>query len=281
MSTPSIIEAAGQAAAAALAQRVEADVGQLRKALRQLSDLSGMSRRAVEQCLLGTRCGVDVTRLLAGRFDLKVKHVLAICRVIELEPLELLELALRPRPGQRSPLFRNLQGLFAAARPEPNPPTPGPPDAATLMQRVQALQDQLEELKQQAARVASPAAGAGAGVPDSHQRALPAPAGGFFSRARECGPKAPPTAGREPTAVPSRPPCAPPLKPGGQHGSQAAGRLSQTRPTRATCPHSRGIAAACRTAAGLGRPSMTFTSPSTCLPSNPSACPRRPLPRHG
>jgi hypothetical protein len=54
MTMPSIIEAAGQAAAAALAQRVEADVGQLRKALRQLSDLSGMSRRAVEQCAAST-----------------------------------------------------------------------------------------------------------------------------------------------------------------------------------------------------------------------------------
>jgi len=38
--------------------------------------------------------------------------LLAICRVIDLDPLRFVQIALKPRPGQRSPLLRRLEALL-------------------------------------------------------------------------------------------------------------------------------------------------------------------------
>lgn len=51
-----------------------------------------------------------------------MKHVLALCRVIDLEPVEFLQIALKPRSGQRSPLLRRLQALLPQAGAEVCPP---------------------------------------------------------------------------------------------------------------------------------------------------------------
>jgi phage-related protein len=47
-----------------------------------------------------------------------LKHILALCRVIDLEPLEFAQIALKPRPGQRGPLLRRLEALLPNARAE-------------------------------------------------------------------------------------------------------------------------------------------------------------------
>jgi hypothetical protein len=111
---------------APLAQRVKVEVERMRVALDHLIEFSGMSRREVERRLLSNDCGTDLGRLLSGRLDLKVKHVLAICRVIELEPLELVQIALKPSPAKRSPLVRKIETLLPYSRFETDlPSAPG------------------------------------------------------------------------------------------------------------------------------------------------------------
>jgi hypothetical protein len=144
-----------------LSQQVAGEVGRMREALAHLIEFSGMSRREVEQRLCQRGCGTDLGRLLKGRLDLKMKHVLALCRVLELEPLEFVQIALRPRPGQRSPLLRRLEALLPYARPEAAPPAPRleTPDVADLLHRARDLAEQLSQLMQEAARLATPEGG--------------------------------------------------------------------------------------------------------------------------
>jgi hypothetical protein len=129
-----------------LGQRVESEVGRMRETLSHLIEFSGMSRREVEQRLGQRGCGTDLGRLLSGRLDLKMKHVLALCRVIDLEPVEFLQIALRPRPGQRSPLLRRLQALLPQAGADACPPSPpaAAPDLADLARRVHELAERLD-----------------------------------------------------------------------------------------------------------------------------------------
>jgi hypothetical protein len=87
-------EGAGPPADAPLAQRIEGELGQMRQALANLIEFSGLSGRQVERRLLESDCGTDLGRLLGGRLDLKMKHVLALCRVLELEPVEFVQIAL-------------------------------------------------------------------------------------------------------------------------------------------------------------------------------------------
>jgi hypothetical protein len=129
-----------------LGQRVESEVGRMRETLSHLIEFSGMSRREVEQRLGQRGCGTDLGRLLSGRLDLKMKHVLALCRVIDLEPVEFLQIALKPRPGQRSPLLRRLQALLPQAGADACPPSPpaAAPDLADLARRVHELAERLD-----------------------------------------------------------------------------------------------------------------------------------------
>jgi hypothetical protein len=154
-------EDAGPPADAPLAQRIEGELGRMRQALAHLIEFSGISRREVERRLCQRHCGTDLGRLLSGRLDLKMKHVLALCRVIELEPVEFIQIALKPRPSQRSPLLRRLEALLPYARAEAGPPAPAPkvPDVAGLLHRAQDLAERLHELMREAARLATPEGG--------------------------------------------------------------------------------------------------------------------------
>jgi hypothetical protein len=158
MTLRSDTEDAGPPAAAALSQQVAGEVDRMRQALLHLIEFSTMSQREVEQRLRQRGCGTDLGRLLSGRLDLKMKHVLSICRVIELEPLELVQIALKPPPGQRSPLLRRLEALLPYARPEAGPlaPPPQAPDIAALLLHVQDLVARLNDLLGEAARPATP-----------------------------------------------------------------------------------------------------------------------------
>jgi len=74
-----------------------------RESLILLIEFSGMSRREVERRLCERGCGTDIGRLRSGRLDLKMQHVLAICRVIDLDPLEFVQIVLKTWPAQSTP----------------------------------------------------------------------------------------------------------------------------------------------------------------------------------
>jgi hypothetical protein len=134
----------------ALAQRVEGEVDQIRRTLSNLIDFSSLSRREVGLRLLESDCGSDIGRLLSGRLELKMKHVLAICRVIDLEPAELLQIALKPRAGVRSPLVRRIEALQPFAKADPGSPEPS---ATDLKRRLQELAEGLNEVAREVARL--------------------------------------------------------------------------------------------------------------------------------
>lgn len=152
---------AGQLAdAAPLAQQVGTEVERMREALDQLIEFSGMSRRVVERRLLMNDCGTDLNRLLSGKLDLKMRHVLAICRVIELEPLEFVQISLKPCPTQRSPLLQRLEALLPHARGEAGAPLTTVTELAALLRQAEDLRRQLNEvLEREAGDAVSAAAG--------------------------------------------------------------------------------------------------------------------------
>jgi hypothetical protein len=152
-------EGAGPSVDAALAQRIEGELGLMRQVLSNLIEFSGMSRREVERRLLESDCGTDLGRLLSGRLDLKMKHLLALCRVIDLEPLEFVQIALKLRPDQRSPLLRRLEALLPYARAEAGAAAPPrtTPEIAALLRRAQDLAEELQEFMGQTARIPTPA----------------------------------------------------------------------------------------------------------------------------
>ena len=66
----------------------KAEIVRIRETLSHFVELSGSSRKEVEKRLLDEGCGTDLGRLLSGRLDLKLRHILDICRVIGLYPQE-------------------------------------------------------------------------------------------------------------------------------------------------------------------------------------------------
>jgi hypothetical protein len=157
MVTPPRIDpaAAGPAADAPLAQRIAGELGRMRQALANLIEFSGLSRREVERRLLDNDCGTNLGRLLSGRQDLKMKHLLALCRVIDLEPVEFVQIALKTRPGQRSPMRRRIESLLPYAREDGATLASAPkaPDAAGLLHRIQDLAERLDELMREVGRL--------------------------------------------------------------------------------------------------------------------------------
>jgi hypothetical protein len=92
--------------------RSDREVQRAREILSDLIDLSGMSRREVERRLLEEDSGTDVNRLLAGKLDLKLRHILEICRLVGIYPLVFFNILLnQPEP---SPLLRKLRVLSDA-----------------------------------------------------------------------------------------------------------------------------------------------------------------------
>lgn len=125
----------------------EAEVIRARGTLSHLIELSGLSRREVERRLLEQGCGTDLGRLLSGRLDLKLRHIVDICRVIGIFPLEFFQIVLKDSE-QRSPLLQRLEALIpgrigrAARAPEGRLPAPNFED---LVGRFSVLLRQLEK----------------------------------------------------------------------------------------------------------------------------------------
>jgi hypothetical protein len=86
-------------------------VDRARELLRDLIELSGISRREVERRLLEQDCGTDLGRLLSGRLDLKLRHVLDIVRVLELDPGEFFGMVFK-KSAARSPFLRRLESII-------------------------------------------------------------------------------------------------------------------------------------------------------------------------
>jgi hypothetical protein len=97
------------------AKATRAAVERARVTLRNLIELSGLSRREVEKRLLDCGGGTDLGRLLSGRLDLKLRHILDILRVIEIYPLEFFTMVCE-RPRERSPLLGRLEALVMPTR---------------------------------------------------------------------------------------------------------------------------------------------------------------------
>jgi hypothetical protein len=125
----------------------EAEVARARETLGHLIELSGMTRREVERRLLEQGCGTDLGRLLSGRLDLKFRHIVDICRVIDMYPLEFFHIVFRDSE-QRSPLLRRLEALLPgriqrpARAPESRQPAPNFED---LLRRFSELLRKLEK----------------------------------------------------------------------------------------------------------------------------------------
>ena len=135
----------GDPADVLLARRVESEVERMREALAQLIELSGMSRREVERRLYRGGCGIDLWRLLTGRLQLRMKHVLAICRVIELEPLEFVQIALTPQTARRSALLQRIEALLRHGEAEAGVPAPRPTEGAEAARSAEDLMRQVNE----------------------------------------------------------------------------------------------------------------------------------------
>ena len=116
------------------------DVARSRETLSHLIELSGLSRREVEKRLLEQGCGTDLGRLLSGKLDLKLRHIVDICRVIDVFPLEVFQIVWK-ESERRSPLLRRLEALVAGGHPRAAPPAPKLDD---LLCRLSELLHQLE-----------------------------------------------------------------------------------------------------------------------------------------
>ncbi len=88
----------------------KAEVEHVRATLSHFIELSGLSRREVEKRLLAEGNGTDLGRLLGGRLDLKLRHILDICHVIGIYPQELFHIVFK-EADQRSSLLQRLDAL--------------------------------------------------------------------------------------------------------------------------------------------------------------------------
>jgi hypothetical protein len=128
----------------------QADVARVREALSSIIDLSDLSRREIERRLARQGSGMDLNRLLGGKFELKLFQVLDVLRVLDIHPLEFFRLIFK-EPEQRNPLIERMQALFASVRPPAaaRPPSgrPGEKDLEELHRRVDQLAQLVEQLK--------------------------------------------------------------------------------------------------------------------------------------
>ncbi|HVT19475.1 MAG TPA: hypothetical protein VHQ90_25260 [Thermoanaerobaculia bacterium] len=127
-----------------------AEVERAREVLRHLIELSGMSQRDVEKRLVERGSGTDITRLLSGRLELKLRHVVDISRVLGIHPLEFFRMVFR-EPEQRSPFLQRLDDLVAPRRAKDPAHRPAsrlsPEDIEELQARVVELFSEVKKLR--------------------------------------------------------------------------------------------------------------------------------------
>ena len=125
------------------------EIVRIAAALRTAIRLSGISHRQVER-ELGLSTGY-LTRILAGQVELRVRHVLDVCRVIGLPPERFFGalFPLQDGPESMSRLERGLAQLHPApGRPAPVMPPPEPTPAAGAAARSRPISELLRRLRQ-------------------------------------------------------------------------------------------------------------------------------------
>lgn len=123
------------------------EIARVAAALRTAIRLSGISHRQVER-ELGLSTGY-LTRILAGQVELRVRHILDICRVIGLPP-DRFFYALFPLEDPES--MSRLERGLAQLHPPPGRAAPsaeaeegeGRPKLAELLRRLRQTLDELE-----------------------------------------------------------------------------------------------------------------------------------------
>jgi hypothetical protein len=142
------------------------DVERLRRALRDLVSLSLRSLRDVERELAAHGRGFDVSRLLSGRFGLKVHQLLDLCRAIGVHPMELFRLAFE-EPRTPSPIVERMAALVGPGTAQSRLRAPGSAEQLSQLEavagRVETLQGQVDELLRRTADVGALAPGAPSG----------------------------------------------------------------------------------------------------------------------
>jgi hypothetical protein len=97
------------------------ELDRARKLLRVLISFSGLSRREVQRRLLEQGGGTDLSRLLSGKLDLKLRHILDILSVIEVAPIEFFQMLFAP-VQRSSPIVDMLDATLTPGRRLPSPP---------------------------------------------------------------------------------------------------------------------------------------------------------------
>jgi hypothetical protein len=103
-------------------QASEAAAERARGILRVLVGMSGLSRREVRRRLVDQESGTDVSRLLGGGLDLKLRNILDVLEVIEVHPHEFFQMVFPPPADPRpSPVLQLLESTLAPGK---KPATP-------------------------------------------------------------------------------------------------------------------------------------------------------------
>jgi hypothetical protein len=130
--------------------RRELDLERARKVLRVLIGLTGLSRREVQRRLQRQGSITDVTRILRGKLDLKLRHILDIIEVLDVQAFEFFQMAFPPPPRSRpSPVFEMLESTLAPDRPDlfrSSQTSPEPGDEERLRHRTSELMHRFEQL---------------------------------------------------------------------------------------------------------------------------------------
>jgi hypothetical protein len=82
-----------------------------RHALRVVISLSLVSRRVIQQRLVAADAGTDISRVLSGRLELRVRHITGVCRILGLPPAEFFAMTY-PKPPEPSELMVRLRTLL-------------------------------------------------------------------------------------------------------------------------------------------------------------------------
>jgi hypothetical protein len=133
----------------------KAEVARVRERLRSIIDFAGLSYRSIERSLASRGHGFDVSRMLSGRFELRLDQALDVLLVLEIDPAEFFRLVFK-EPPRRSPLLERMREIFGAVRPPAVPPSPttsGPqPTLEGLQRRVDELDRLVDELRRRRTR---------------------------------------------------------------------------------------------------------------------------------
>ena len=121
------------------------EIVRIAAALRTAIRLSGISHRQVER-ELGLSTGY-LTRILAGQVELRVRHVLDVCRVIGLSPDRFFGALFPPQEGPES-MTRLERGLAQLHPPLERPASPPPPPASSSEGRPKRIPELMRRLRQ-------------------------------------------------------------------------------------------------------------------------------------